>query len=145
MKILFAAIACCTIVLCAKSGFAQSPAKIDFKRGITIVAPDSVFSINFRFRMQTRAIYSTVSVSDLSASEIEARVRRLRLRLDGFIYDPRLTYQLQLSFSRGDLDFSVQDTSSINTSPNIVRDAAITYKPDENLTFIFFWTNQITW
>jgi hypothetical protein len=110
---------------------------ISFKRGIAIVAPDSIFSVAIRFRVQNRAIYSTISGNDLSASDIEARVRRLRLRFDGFIYNPKLTYQLQLSFSRGDMDFSARENSAINVSPNVVRDAAISYKPDNHFTFVF--------
>lgn len=43
--------------------------------------------------------------------------RRVRLRLDGSIFDPRLTLKLQLSFSRRDQDFD--DTQAAN----VVRDA----------------------
>ncbi|WMJ74650.1 porin [Cytophagaceae bacterium ABcell3] len=108
-----------------------------FKRGMEVVAPDSIFSINFRFRMQNRAVYNSVSGSDLSASELEARVRRLRLRFEGFMYHPKLTYLIQLSFSRGDMDWSVRHNSPINESPNVVRDAVVFYRPNRNLILIF--------
>jgi phosphate-selective porin OprO/OprP len=92
-----------------------------FGKGLGITSPDSLFSMNIRFRIQNRAGFRTEDESDLSVSEVEARVRRLRLRLDGFVYSPRLTYVLQLSFSRGDMDWD-------NTNfPNIVRDAYIQY------------------
>ncbi len=110
---------------------------ISFKRGIGIVAPDSIFSVAIRFRVQSRAIYSTVSANDLSASSIEARVRRLRLRFDGFIYSPKLTYAIQLSFSRGDMDFNAAENSMVNNSPNVLRDAAVFYRPDSHFTFVF--------
>ncbi|MCU0416551.1 MAG: OprO/OprP family phosphate-selective porin [Cytophagaceae bacterium] len=108
-----------------------------FKSGIGITAPDSLFSVNFRFRMQNRFSYLTRSAEDWSADEIEARVRRLRLRLDGFVVNPKLTYYIQLSFSRGDMDWTVRENNKINSSPNIVRDAVIFYKPNHHWTFAF--------
>ncbi len=108
-----------------------------FKNGIGVVAPDSAFSLNFRFRMQARAAYATVSESDLIASAVEARIRRLRLRFEGFTVSPKLTYYIQLSFSRGDMDWVNNDFSLINSSPNVVRDATIMYRPNSNLLFTF--------
>jgi phosphate-selective porin OprO and OprP len=121
------------IVICAGSTFLargqQSPEKLlDFQvpyftwgKGIGITSPDSAFTLNIRFRMQNRFGFNTVSGTDLTVNEVEARVRRLRLRFDGYLYNPRLTYVLQLSFSRGDIDF--EDTGF----PNVVRDAMLIY------------------
>lgn len=111
--------------------------QFDFKNGIGITTPDSTFSFNIRFRTQLRAAYNTVSTSDMSASEIEARVRRMRLRFDGFMFNPKLNYSVQLSFSRGDMDWVDADNSVVNSSPNVVRDAFVSYKPTQHLTFIF--------
>src|ERR1700741_2916573 len=76
-----------------------------FSKGLGIVAPDSSFLLNIRFRIQNRAAFTTQDGDDFSISQVEARVRRLRLRFDGFIYNPKLTYLIQLSFSRGDMDY----------------------------------------
>lgn len=108
-----------------------------FKNGIGIIAPDSVFSLNMRFRFQSRFLMFTQSTSDLSPSAWEARVRRARLSFTGHLYNPKLTYYLQLSFSRGDMDWSMADASTINTSPNVVRDAVIYYKPTKALQLGF--------
>ncbi len=113
------------------------PAKAQYANGIGIVAPDSLFSLNFRFRIQNRAAYTTISDDNFSASEIEARVRRLRLRFEGFIINPKINYFIQLSFSRGDMDWNVNDNSTVNTSPNIVRDAVLIYKPTSHWTMVF--------
>lgn len=104
---------------------------------LAFVTKDSTFSVNFRFRMQSRAAMLTNSDTDLSTSEWELRVRRLRLRFDGFVVNPKLSYYIQLSFSRGDMDFSTTDNSKYNISPNVVRDAMIFYKPNAHLTFGF--------
>jgi phosphate-selective porin OprO and OprP len=113
------------------------PSSFNFKRGIEVVAPDSLFSLNFRFRVQSRALYFTESFDDFSMAETEARIRRLRLRLEGFMYSPKLTYLVQLSFARGDMDWNVRDNSAVNNSPNVVRDAVAFYRPDRHWTFIF--------
>src|SRR5688572_28163312 len=68
-----------------------------FGKGLGITAPDSLFSMNIRFRIQNRVGIKTESGTDLGISEVEARVRRLRLRFDGFVYNPKLTYVIQLS------------------------------------------------
>ncbi|MGI9190488.1 MAG: porin [Chitinophagaceae bacterium] len=116
---------------------AEKEPKYNFSNGLGLVTPDSTFSINFRFRTQLRSTYNTVSTSDFSANDIEARVRRLRLRMDGFLVNPKINYYIQLSFSRGDMDWSGPDNSSVNSSPNVVRDAVLIYKPNPKLSVIF--------
>lgn len=106
-------------------------------RGIRIFSVDSMYSLNLRFRMQNRAAYTTVSEDDFSARDVEARVRRLRLTLDGHVYTKKLTYKIQLSFSRGDMDWNGTDNSSINNSPNVVRDAVLNYQVNKSLQVSF--------
>jgi len=92
-----------------------------YGKGLGIMSPDSLFLMNIRFRMQNRVGIETKSVSDWDPDDIEGRVRRLRLRFDGYVYNPKLTYVLQLSFSRGDIDY--EDSGF----PNIIRDAMVIY------------------
>ncbi|WP_127122514.1 porin [Chryseotalea sanaruensis] len=99
-----------------------------YGKGLGITSPDSLFMLNIRFRIQNRFAFATESLEDLDIKEVEARVRRLRLRFDGFIYNPKLTYVIQLSFSRGDMDFD--DTGF----PNVVRDAIVLYSVNEHFT-----------
>jgi hypothetical protein len=99
-----------------------------YGKGLGIIPPDSSYSLNIRFRMQNRASFKTASATDGTITEVEARVRRLRLRMDGFVFTPKLTYLIQLSFSRGDMDFE-----SLNY-PNVVRDAYIQYAVSKNFT-----------
>lgn len=106
-------------------------------RGVGFVTADSTFSLNFQFRMQNRAAYVSESGNDLSASQFEWRVRRLRMKFEGFVYNPKLTYYIQLAFSRGDMDFNAAEGSIINNSPNVIRDAVIYYNPTKNLRFGF--------
>lgn len=104
-------------------------AYIDFHDGIGFHAPDSMFFMNLRFRMQNRAGITTDD--DFEISSVEATVRRLRLRFDGFVLNPKLTYYLQLAFSLSDQDWEGSH------KPNIVRDALIHYHINKNLYFGF--------
>lgn len=107
------------------------------QKGIEFVSKDSIFSMRFQFRMQNRAAFLTRSEDDLSAASYEFRVRRLRLKLEGFVYNPKVTYKIQLALSRGDMDWDMTQSSSVNTSVNIVRDAVVYYEPIHDLKFGF--------
>ncbi|MES2512641.1 MAG: porin [Bacteroidota bacterium] len=108
-----------------------------YKLGIGFTTPDSSYSVNIRFRMQNRFLMNTVSDQDLSPSSWEARVRRCRLSFAGHMLNTKWNYYMQLSFSRGDMDWSDADASIQNTSPNVVRDAMIFYKPVKHLQLGF--------
>lgn len=101
---------------------------VQYKKGIGFTTPDSLFSLNFRFRMQNRVGYISKSEVDLTPEEFDFRVRRLRLRFDGFMFTPRLMYNIQLSFSRADMDWDVSGV------PNVIRDAAISYYAGKGFT-----------
>lgn len=106
-------------------------------RGYGLVTRDSTFSLNFQFRMQNRAAIVTKGTENLDPESFEFRVRRLRFKFEGFVYNPKLTYYIQLSFSRGDMDWRGTDNSSVNHSPNVVRDAVIHYNPTPKLRLGF--------
>lgn len=114
------------LLLTATISFAQTDvderAMISFRRGLGFNAPDTSFGLNLRFRIQSRAGMITQSADKLSVENIEARVSRLRLRIDGYIHGNNISYLLQLAFSRSDQDWD-------NTKfPNIIRDAMIYYR-----------------
>jgi phosphate-selective porin OprO/OprP len=95
-------------------------ALINVKDGINF-RKDSSFLLNLRFRMQNRLGVRTNSLDDPGIDRIEARVRRLRLRLDGFVLNKNIQYYIQLSFSRADQDLET------GTIAQIVRDAILYY------------------
>lgn len=95
-------------------------ALISTEKGFS-VREDDAFLLNIRFRMQNRIGLRSRSIQDWTVDEIEARVRRLRLRFDGFVGNQALRYYIQLSFSRSDLDFDNSGES------RLVRDAMVYY------------------
>ncbi|MBK9256238.1 MAG: porin [Saprospiraceae bacterium] len=112
---------CISISISAQSELDEKAMIYKFK-GFQYATTDSSFYINFRFRMQNRLGVFTKTGSDFEVNEVEARVRRLRMRFDGFIISDALSYSIQLSFARADTDFE-------NTGfTNIIRDAVIFYR-----------------
>ena len=99
-----------------------------FGKGLGITSPDSLFMFNIRFRMQNRFAIRTTDADNLEIDEVEARIRRLRLRFDGFIYTRKLNYVIQLAFTRSDMDFD--DTGF----PNVIRDAMVLYSFNQHFT-----------
>jgi len=113
----------------SEPGLSESP-YFTFGKGVGIISPDSLYLFNIRFRMQNRigtGFQKNEATGKFETGDIEARIRRLRLRFDGYMYSPKLEYVIQLSFSRGDLDFD--DTGF----PNIIRDALVSYAVMPNL------------
>lgn len=100
-----------------------------YGKGLGVTSPDSIFQLNIRFRMQNRVTYINEENED---NRYEAQIRRLRLRFDGYVGDPKFLYVIQLSFAPGDVGV-IEDGENIN----IIRDAAVFYRPNKNWNFIF--------
>jgi phosphate-selective porin OprO and OprP len=100
-----------------------------FGSGLGWTTPDSTYQLNLRFRMQNRATYTSFENDEDS---IEAAIRRLRLRFDGYVGDPRFLYAIQLSFSPGDVG-ELEEGRNIN----IIRDAVMFYRPNRHWNFAF--------
>lgn len=111
-------------------------ATIDNFKGLQYATKDSSFYINFRFRMQNRLGFQSFSGNNLCIERVDAMVRRLRWRIDGFILTHKLSYSIQLSFARPDTDFENTGYS------NIVRDAVIFYQFNPKF-YVAFGLNKL--
>ncbi|ESU21294.1 phosphate-selective porin O and P [Flavobacterium cauense R2A-7] len=96
----------------------------NFGKGVGLTSSDSLFQFNVRFRMQNRLSYVDNEGVD---PFYEAQVRRLRLRFDGYVGNPKILYVLQLSFGVGDVG-----AVKPNENLNVVRDAILYYKPSQH-------------
>ena len=95
---------------------------IEIGKGITFQPRSKWYSMTLRFRMQNMVGLSFDR--DFSLKQTEARVKRLRLRFDGYIYSPKLVYSIQLGFTP-------YDTKELpNSNTNLVRDAIVYYVPN---------------
>ncbi|MBM3426664.1 MAG: porin, partial [Bacteroidetes bacterium] len=93
---------------------------IQVQKGIGFTK-DSLYSLNLRFRLQNRLGFRTESGEDLSFEKMDFRVRRLRVRLDGFVFNPRIQYYIQLGFSKSDMDLDGGEVAQP------IRDAILYY------------------
>ena len=100
-----------------------------FGKGIGITSPDSLFQLNIRFRLQNRATY--IKNEDERAA-YDGQIRRLRLRFDGYVGNPKFLYAIQLSFAPGDVG-EIKEGENIN----IIRDAVIFYRPNKHWNINF--------
>lgn len=100
----------------------------NFGKGVGMTSPDSLFQMNIRFRMQNRLEIA----SDGGETTYDAMIRRLRLRWDGYVGDPRFKYAIQLSFSPRDVG-RLQDNGDLN----VIRDAMVFYTPNKNWSLGF--------
>ena len=57
-----------------------------FKKGLALTAPDSLYQVNIRFRMQSRM---TGFKNEDENFAYDGQIRRLRLRFDGFLLNPK--------------------------------------------------------
>jgi phosphate-selective porin OprO/OprP len=101
----------------------------NFGKGIGMTSPDSIFQLNIRFRMQNRVTYIK---NEDEKGGYDGQIRRLRLRLDGYVGNPKFLYALQLSFAPGDVG-EIKEGENLN----IIRDAVIFYRPNKNFNISF--------
>jgi phosphate-selective porin OprO/OprP len=98
-------------------------------KGLGFTAHDSLFQVNIGFRVQSRAGFVK---EEGKKGTVEGEIRRLRLKLDGFIYKPKFGYKVELGFSAGDLG-----VIKAGENENVILDGVFFYKPTENWTIAF--------
>ncbi|SEP60625.1 porin [Flavobacterium urocaniciphilum] len=98
-------------------------------KGIGITSPDSLYQLNLRFRMQNRVTYID---NEGENGTYDGQIRRLRLRFDGYVGNPKFLYAVQLSFAPGDVG-EIKEGENIN----IIRDAVFMYRPNKKWNFSF--------
>lgn len=107
---------------------AQDVLEFDRRKGL-VIQKDSAFRMVIRFRMQNRFALFSEGGDDLEVGTTDIRVRRLRLRFDGFLLSPKLQYKVQIGFSKADMDL-VEGTTA-----QPIRDAVLWYGPVKDWNF----------
>ena len=62
-----------------------------FGKGVGLTSPDSIFQLNIRFRLQNRVSYIE---NDGENGSYDGQIRRLRLRFDGYVGNPKFLYAI---------------------------------------------------
>jgi phosphate-selective porin OprO/OprP len=92
------------------------------KKGLGFTAKDSLFQMNIGFRVQSRAGFQK---DENKSGVVEGEIRRMRLKLDGFVYNPKFGYKVELGFSARDMAVS-------GNNGNVILDGVLFYKPTKN-------------
>lgn len=100
-----------------------------YGKGFGWTTPDSLYQLNLHFRMQNKVSYYK---SEGESSSYDATIRRLRLRFDGFVGDPKIVYAVQLALSPDDIG-SFEEGEKVN----ILKDAVIFYNPNKQWSIGF--------
>jgi shikimate kinase len=61
-----------------------------------------------------------VSKTDGESAIVEGEIRRMRLKLDGFVYNPKFGYKVELGFSARDIG-----TVAVGNSGNVILDGVL--------------------
>lgn len=88
---------------------------------LSIAPADSSMAIHFSARMQNRLDLHSRYSDITSLTQAQFRVRRMRLKANGFVVSPKLIFKLELAFTRDDL------SEQLDERANILYDAIIEY------------------
>ena len=106
-----------------------------FGDGIKVTSQDSSFYMRFGFRFQNLAVSSWKFDDEGTEYSANFLVRRSRLKFDGYAFDPRLKYKLELGLSNRDVGGGTGP--EFNSGANIILDAYVTYKINKNWAIQF--------
>jgi phosphate-selective porin OprO/OprP len=127
-----------TIILTAQEGIVDKktvPKKTDLKQYLNsnkklgFTAVDSIFQMNIGFRVQSRAGFGK---EEGESGVVEGEIRRMRLKLAGFVYNPKFGYKVELGFSARDIG-----TVVVGNSGNVILDGVFFYYPTSDFTIGF--------
>lgn len=109
-----------------------------FGKGILhVVGKDSTWSMNVSARMQFLS-NSTWNATDdkLTDPAQDFLLRRSRLKFDGFVYNPKLTYKIELGLSNRDMSGGSEFTSD---TPRYIMDGVVMWNFHKNMSL---WVGQ---
>lgn len=110
------------LILCPLAVKAQDTTSNSFGKGIRVLAQDSSFYLKFSARFQT--LYDGQLNLQTEEWNDKMMIRRSRLKFDGWAYDTRLKYKLELAVSNRDNGKVAPES---NMAANIVLDAVLKY------------------
>ena len=106
-----------------------------FGKGIGIVAQDSSFALKFGARFQT--LYDGRLNLENQDYNDRILIRRYRLKFDGWVYNPKVVYKLELGISNPDI--SGGDIPQAGLTSRIILDAVVKWNFAPNWSF---WVGQ---
>lgn len=97
-------------------------------KGLTFIAADNSASLKFSLRIQPLLVVNARDfevLTDPNLDEINMSIRRARLKFDGHLYDPKLTYKFELAFGMRNIGGVSEHTG---LGARIILDAVVKYQ-----------------
>lgn len=105
----------------AQGAGAETTVSFD-SNGLKIAGSDGVSKLTLHFRIQELFSATSKGETDFGVRSSTLAIRRMRLKMDGTIRDPRLKTKLELAFSRSDLDLQNSGVA------NVLLDAYVSWQ-----------------
>jgi len=118
---------------------AQNKVLNKFGKGIiNIISQDSSFSMKLGLRVQTlyTGSWNINDTSGIDSGTSNFSIRRARIKLDGFVFTPKLEYKIEIGLANRDIG-KVDDRSGY--APRMVMDAIVKWNFYKNFTL---WAGQ---
>jgi phosphate-selective porin OprO and OprP len=112
--------------------FAQSANPTTHGKGLQFIAADSSFSTKLNVRAQS-LFSSTYDLDEESYSD-NLQIRRARIKMEGFIYSPKIEYKFEFALSNSDTGRPLAEN---NNTSNIVLDAIVNWNFAKGFNLIF--------
>lgn len=112
--------------------FAQSANPTTHGKGLQFIAADSSFSTKLNVRAQS-LFSSTYNLDEESYSD-NLQIRRARIKMEGFIYSPKIEYKFEFALSNSDTGRPLAEN---NNTSNIVLDAIVKWNFAKGFNLIF--------
>lgn len=72
-----------------------------YEKGLVLQSEDKSTKMKLSFRIQSLATFQHMQGSE--ESELYGMIRRMRLKTNGYVFDPKFEYKLELALSNRDL------------------------------------------
>jgi hypothetical protein len=104
------------------------------EKGLEFRSLDNKNLVNLSFRAQTLFTYTPDNNGNAASSSF--LVRRSRIKLDGFLADPRFGFKFEMGLTNRDIG-ARSDLAQVNTASRLILDAVFKYKASKNLQIWF--------
>jgi phosphate-selective porin OprO and OprP len=112
--------------------FAQSINPTTHGKGLQFIAADSSFSTKLNVRAQS--LFSSTYDLDEKTYSDNLQIRRARIKMEGFIYSPKIEYKFEFALSNSDTGRPLAEN---NNTSNIVLDAIVNWNFAKGFNLIF--------
>ncbi|MFY0607371.1 MAG: FmdC precursor [Cyclobacteriaceae bacterium] len=110
------------ILSLAEKSNAQIPIAGSLGKGIRMQAVDSSFAMKFSFRFQS--LYSGQYTPESETWNESFLIRRSRLKFDGYVFNPKVIYKVELGLSNSD----TQGPDEMGRASNMILDAVVKWR-----------------